>query len=442
MIIVNLARGLLAMLVRRGILISSLLVVHSSVRADAVTSSIPGVVRVIVVAEGLDGQVSGLRFGTGFAVSSRMIVTNAHVVRDPEVAAFNTTVLVIPSKARGGLVARVKDVEPGKDLALLEVQTGALSPLIIYNGIIPDGAPVAALGYPSNVDRAAATTGADFLAPTIPTRSQGNYSNPRLIEGINSILHTAPISRGNSGGPLLDDCGRVVGVNTYTTGSGAGDAQFSFAVSSGELSLFLRRGGLKFNETATSCLSAGERAVAAVSLARAAAERKRAKRVAHEAAVEAKRYIEAAKLRRIQENWIAASIIAGIVGLTGMFAGGLFFAARRMKSGSVAFASGLLFLGAGAAAYFGRPDEQEPGASLSAVIENELSALEGANLSDVSSDGMEASPSTNTTASPETSSVSSSSETPIEDDVEVSEEPPAVDIHDPSTSEQFDTNGL
>jgi len=59
-------------------------------------------------------------------------------------------------------------------------------------------------------------------------------------QGVRTIAHTARINPGSSGGPLLDRCGRVVGVNTYMTQMGSAN----FALSGTELVNFLRRHGI------------------------------------------------------------------------------------------------------------------------------------------------------------------------------------------------------
>ena len=73
-----------------------------------------------------------------------------------------------------------------------------------------------------------------------------------------AILHTAPIASGNSGGPLIDNCGRVLGANSFGSISDGNDAEFGFAVSAREILSFLRKAGVKVGSTATPCRSAAE----------------------------------------------------------------------------------------------------------------------------------------------------------------------------------------
>src|SRR3546814_17470012 len=76
---------------------------------------------------------------------------------------------------------------------------------------------VVALGYPGNVDLATARSANDYITPRTPTRSEGNMSNLQSVDGVAMLINTAKISRGNSGGPLVDQCGRIVGINTAIT---------------------------------------------------------------------------------------------------------------------------------------------------------------------------------------------------------------------------------
>ena len=50
-----------------------------------------------------------------------------------------------------------------------------------------------------------------------------------LSETTNAVVHSAPISKGNSGGPLIDMCGRVVGVNTFVVQGPMRNLNFALA---------------------------------------------------------------------------------------------------------------------------------------------------------------------------------------------------------------------
>ena len=45
----------------------------------------------------------------------------------------------------------------------------------------------------------------------------------------NAVVHSAPISKGNSGGPLIDMCGRLVGVNTFVVQGPMRNLNFALA---------------------------------------------------------------------------------------------------------------------------------------------------------------------------------------------------------------------
>jgi hypothetical protein len=73
------------------------------------------------------------------------------------------------------------------------------------------------------------------------------------------LLHTASIARGNSGGPLLDRCGRVIGINSAITRGEEGDSSFGFAIADTELAAFLRAAKQPFQQVGTPCTSIEER---------------------------------------------------------------------------------------------------------------------------------------------------------------------------------------
>lgn len=217
-----------------------------------------GVVRVVLIGEE-GGQPVPVSHGTGFAVSPTRIVTNAHVVSE---AAQDDTLRIgiVPPEGEGGAFARVVAISPRNDLALLEIAQGSLRlpPLALAGGAGSNLGEVAAVGYPMNVDLAQGLDLEDIFRAQPPVKSRGYLSGERPSRQFDTILHTAPIARGNSGGPLLDPCGRVIGVNSFSADSSGGDAEFYFAVSLRELLPFLRSNGVEPVTNALPCRSIEE----------------------------------------------------------------------------------------------------------------------------------------------------------------------------------------
>ncbi len=233
----------------------------SAARADDISVAGRSVVRVVVISFGEEGEVAGFGHGSGFAIAPNRVVTNAHVVAQARQAQEGRTVSigVVPSQGAQASRAHVIAYDPARDLALLEVEDIQLPPIPLYVGPLDDGAPIAALGYPGNVDVATARSADDYIQPLPPTRSVGIFSNVRPINGITTLLHTANIARGHSGGPLLDQCGRVLGVNTLITRNQDGDAPFAFAVANRELTAFLGQNRQAYQSVTTPCISMTDR---------------------------------------------------------------------------------------------------------------------------------------------------------------------------------------
>jgi serine protease Do len=223
--------------------------------AADIAAAARGVVRVVIM--GTDGErVFPVSHGTGFAVTPTRIVTNAHVVR--EVLQDDTLrIAIVPSDGDGADYGKVIAVSSAKDLAVIET-TGSLRlpALTVAGSAASDGDEVAAVGYPMNVDRAQGLDLSDLFRPQPAVKSRGFVSGTRPSRDYDTVLHTAPIARGNSGGPLLDGCGRIVGVNSFgTTSDNGSDAEFSFAISNRELLPFLKSAGIEPAINAMPCRS-------------------------------------------------------------------------------------------------------------------------------------------------------------------------------------------
>lgn len=290
-------------------------------RIDDVEATERSVVRVVTVAI-VRGEVVGFGHGSGFAVAPNRIVTNAHVVGDAAEYPDNVVIGIVPSEGSRSYPGRLIRIDRRRDLALVEIIQGRVPPASLYAGQPRQRDIVYALGYPGNVDLATARNMNDFIRPSSPVASDGIISSLSSIGGTRTVVHDADIARGNSGGPLVDRCGRVVGVNNAISRADDGDSPFSFAVSADELAAFLREAGQAVQTTNIACLTAEAAA------ARAQALRAEEQRIAAEAAQAARgaRAIEAAErleqlragAQRRSENFMAlAFALFGIAILCG-----------------------------------------------------------------------------------------------------------------------------
>lgn len=282
------------------LLLSPLLIAPANADASDISAASRSVVRVIVYSSA-EGQQSIVSIGSGVAVARDKIVTNAHVV---ELANFDNSVqiVIVPSDGTQSYRARVTASLPRKDLALLQLTSGALVPASIFAGVSEDGADVFAIGYPASVDVALEQSETDVLRPQQPVKTRGTVSSGRTSKSVESLLHTAPIAPGNSGGPVVDACGRVLGINSFGSVATDGGAEFYFAISARELSAFLTNRGIAFRAVRGDC-----RSVAELTRAEAELEASTRAKIEQEARV-------AAELQRSREGKVRSDAEHAVIG--------------------------------------------------------------------------------------------------------------------------------
>ena len=306
-----------------------------------------GVVRVVLIdTQGPEGEaaVSPVSHGSGFAVTPTLIVTNAHVIREA-LQDDTLRIGVVPSESVGdtgnGAFARAVSVSPRNDLALLEIAEDGLRlpPLTVAGVVSGDMGEVSAVGYPMNVDLAQGLEIADIFDAQPPVKSRGFLSGQRPSRQFDTLLHTAPIARGNSGGPLLDSCGRVVGVNSFGADSDGSDAEFYFAVSLRELLPFLRANDVEPITNALPCRSIDELNAAELSRFEAQRAEARERITARDARLrEAREAARDQALLEISEARDNAIALALVLLLLGVLAAGI--AARLRRSAPIADGQG------------------------------------------------------------------------------------------------------
>ena len=170
----------------------------------------------------------GASTGTGFFVTrDGHAVTNAHVVDGCSAIEVKTRDGVLP--------ARLVSSDKTNDLALLKIDTEAKAIATLKPGVRL-GEPVAAFGFPLNTVLASA---GNFTLGNV-TALAGLGDDSRFVQ------ISTPVQPGNSGGPLLDENGNVVGVvtaklNALVTAVATGDVpqNVNFAIKASTLSIFL-----------------------------------------------------------------------------------------------------------------------------------------------------------------------------------------------------------
>ncbi|MBN2629277.1 MAG: Do family serine endopeptidase [Rhodobacteraceae bacterium] len=165
--------------------------------------------------EGDAPQMQGL--GTGFIISaSGNIVTNNHVVE----GADEVTVKFADGTR---LAAKVVGTDPATDLALIRVETDKDLPYVEWgdSSALRVGQDVVAIGNPFGLGNTVTAGIVSALGRDIQSGPFDNY-----------IQTDAAINRGNSGGPLFDAQGNVVGINTAIFSPTGGSVGIGFAVPS------------------------------------------------------------------------------------------------------------------------------------------------------------------------------------------------------------------
>jgi S1-C subfamily serine protease len=216
---------------------------------------------VLVLGPLANGQ--GVGTGTGFVVAPGIVVTNAHVVANLDPARTFVVNRRLQRPRTVQVVAQTPDPQPGRaDFAILRLPADApaLSPIGVTR-VANRLDPVIAAGFPQAIMQ----TDANFQAlldgniqaiPELAVTDGLVSAVQTLPSGLVVMPHTAAISRGNSGGPLVDRCGRVVGVNTFGFFNAEQGERVSYAQKTDSLLAFLAANGVTVAEVTGACVPA------------------------------------------------------------------------------------------------------------------------------------------------------------------------------------------
>jgi serine protease Do len=204
----------------------------SDVIADVVARVQPGVVRIVVVRPPPKTSDNAMKLatvasadpvsaiGSGFSIdASGLIATNRHVVE-------NAISIFVGTADGSRYRAQLVGLATKADIALLRIDPAAHLPVLMFgdSDSLRAGDTVIAIGSPFGFDN------------TVTAGIVSSVNRDIMESPFDDYIQTdAAINHGNSGGPLFNMAGQVVGMNSVLFAPGAGSAGVGFAIPSNDL---------------------------------------------------------------------------------------------------------------------------------------------------------------------------------------------------------------
>ena len=161
--------------------------------------------------------------GSGFAIGENCIITNAHVIDD-------RNNIIVKSYDGQNYEGFVVDINTEIDIAILCIDNVTLTPIALTTNI-NIGDDVYAIGAPNSMSY---------------TLTKGVVSSKERKIGQNIYIQPdAAINEGNSGGPLLNESGNVIGINTLKLMDSEG---IGLSIPAGVITEYIKKTGIELNE--------------------------------------------------------------------------------------------------------------------------------------------------------------------------------------------------
>ena len=191
---------------------------------DPVVAAVrPSIIKIRGVAPGCQKVLEG----TGFVVSPNRVMSNAHVVAGSETVTVETDGQTFD--------ATVVSYDPDADISILDVPGLPSAPLAFAEAPAKTGTDALVLGYPG---------GGEFQATPARVRETIKLNGPDIYKTktVDREVYTirGTVRQGNSGGPMIDRQGQVLGV---VFGAAVDDAETGFVLTAKEVNRQLARIG-------------------------------------------------------------------------------------------------------------------------------------------------------------------------------------------------------
>lgn len=218
-----------------------LLILETPVQAAPIAAMRASVVRIVCASSGY-GAVSGSGFSIG---SGKEFATNWHVV-DQSRSGWATFIL---DDNGNEISCRIIARNEEKDIAVLRAEGNFSKPPVTFAELknMEVGEDVFALGFPGASDIAEDTYAKGQKGITV---TKGILSREIVSGGSHYLQTDAAVNSGNSGGPLYNDHGEVIGINTAKPGGIAGVVSegISWAIRADEIMSLLDANGVAYKE--------------------------------------------------------------------------------------------------------------------------------------------------------------------------------------------------
>jgi serine protease Do len=187
---------------------------------------------------------------SGFFIAPNYVVTNRHAVEAAKDGRVGVTSKTLGRLHIGQVVATTAVGPKGSDdyavIRLDDVNSPVTLPLSLSHDALT---AIVSAGYPGltiqndNGFRQLLSGDAAAAPELILSRGEIQAVQPSAT-GTQVLVHSGDVMQGSSGGPIVDSCGRVIGMNTYIAVDEQQSGRVSYALAAGGLAGFLRQAGV------------------------------------------------------------------------------------------------------------------------------------------------------------------------------------------------------